>query len=222
MIREVGARGTRHLHHLDHVFGLGEVSRLVVEARRHAPRARLQTGSDEVAHARDFVRGWTPVVEADHLGPHAVEADVGAHVHGQAARHGRRQLLADVERAGAIGIENLGRDALREHVRGRHEPVGGGVAVNVDEAGGHKQPRGIDLGDGAGTGQIADPRDGPAGDADVSLVARRPGAVDDRSMTDDDVIRRGRLGPAGRSGRRGHEGRRHESQRAGALHAPGL
>ncbi len=64
-------------------------------------------------------------------------------------------MIGEVDRTCPVRVHDLGRDALREHVRGRHQTVGRGVAVDVDEAGRDEQPRRVDVDIGAGPGQIA-------------------------------------------------------------------
>ena len=61
-------------------------------------------------------------------------------------RRGQRgQLLRDVERTAAVGVEDLGRHALGEHVDGGRQRVRRRVAVDVDEAGRDEQPARVDL-----------------------------------------------------------------------------
>ena len=67
----------------------------------------------------------------------------------------RRMMLSDIEQkekalhdltAATVGVEDLGGDALRQHVDRGRQGVWHGVAVDVDEAGSDKQPARVDLG----------------------------------------------------------------------------
>jgi hypothetical protein len=73
-----------------------------------------------------------------------------------------------------------------------------GVAEHVDEAGGHRKPRGIDFLAPTLGAEIAGGRDAIVEDRDVARLSGRAGAVVDRPVTDDDVeLRRRRLRAAG-------------------------
>ena len=104
---------------LDHFLGAGEVARLVVEARRHAPRALVEARGDHRSHPFNLFRRRSAIDVADHRLPDRVEADVAAEVHGQSRRrHARSSAAATIERSAAIGVEDLRRHALRQHVDG--------------------------------------------------------------------------------------------------------
>ena len=104
------------------------------------------------------------------------------------------ELRIDLGGPAAVGVEHLGRDALREHVLGALEPLGGGVRVDVDEAGRDVQAGRVDDRPRLLSRQRADPRDVAADDADVGHEAGLPGAVDDRAAADDHVEGRTRCG----------------------------
>ena len=187
VISEVGARRPRHVDHLDDFLGAGKVARLVVESGRHAPRALLQPIGDERAHLLDLGRRWALVGVAVHRLPRRVEPNVAADVHRQAGSGQRRHLLRDVERAVAIGVEDLSRDALRQHVHRRRQRVRRRVAVDVDEAGGDEQPTRVDVRGRRRGGKVANRGDEAVADTDIAVVARIAAAVDDGAVADDDV-----------------------------------
>ena len=87
----------------------------------------------------------------------------------------------------AVGIQDLGRHALREHVLGGRQRVRNSVAVDVDEARRDVQAGRVDFGQRGRMRQIADRRDAVAGDRDVGLIGRHARAVEERAMPDDDV-----------------------------------
>ena len=192
VVGEGGAPFACHPDHRDHVFGRGEVRRLVVEPGRHAPGAGGETGGDQLAHPRRLRSRRPAIGQADHLGPHAVEPDVGAEVHRQAARRRAVELRRQVERSAAIGVHDLGRHPLGQHVGGGDEALRRGVAVDVDETGCDEQASGVDVDVGSRVRQAADPDNRSAGDRHVGLVARRSGTVDDGAVTDDHVVAIGR------------------------------
>jgi hypothetical protein len=66
---------------------------------------------------RSIRRGRTPIGGSHHGLPGGIEPNERADVDCEPALGETRQLLRDVERSAAVGIENLGRDALRQHVR---------------------------------------------------------------------------------------------------------
>ena len=72
---------------------------------------------------RSSSAGRTPIGETDDLRPHAVEPDVGADVDREAALDRRGQLAVDVDRTGAVRVQDLGGHALGEHVGRRHQAV---------------------------------------------------------------------------------------------------
>src|SRR5262249_52103013 len=95
---------------------------------------------------------------------------------------------------GLVRIQNLRRDALRQHVLGADEAIGCRVAVDVDEPGRNEETGSVELHGRTLARHAADARDRAGRHGDVGLIARIPGAVDDRAVADDDVVRRGRLG----------------------------
>ena len=87
----------------------------------------------------------TPIGVADHGLPDRVEADVAADVDREPGAAERLHLLREVERPAAVGVEDLGGHALRQHVDGGRQRVGRRVTVDVDEAGRDEQPARVDL-----------------------------------------------------------------------------
>ncbi len=167
-----------------------EVRRLVIETRRHAPRALAQPVRNQRAHARDLVGRGAPIGVADDVDPRGVEADVAADVHRETGHGERAHLLRDVERSAAVGVEDLGGHALREHVHRGRQRVGRRVTMNVDEAGRHEQAARVDRAWPrwpSSRSPIAAMK--PFANPDIGVVARVAAAVDHRAVANDDVER---------------------------------
>ena len=188
MVREVGPKELRGAHDRDHLVGCREVSRFVVESSRYAEGAGLQPRDDERAHLLDLFVRRSPVVGTNDLGPHAVETNVGARVHGETGARELSELFVDVERTAAVSVEDLRRDALHEHVRCPPETARRRMAVQVDEAGRHIETAYVELERGARTGKVAHARHGAAVNGHVALVGRHPRAVHDRAAAQENVV----------------------------------
>ena len=189
--------GPRHVDDPGHLFSLRIVRRLVVEAGRHAVGPGFQSLLEQVAHAEGVVGRGPAVGRAHHLRPHGVEANRRGHIQRQ-RRLAQRAVLADkVDFAAAIGIDELGRHALRQHVHRRPESGHAGVRVDVDEAGRHKQPACLDDPGRRLSAQVAHLTNDAAHHPDIGPHAGSPGAVDHRAAPDDEVKSRcrGLLGP---------------------------
>ena len=165
---EIRPRVAGDVDDLDHFLGIRKVRRLVVETGRHAPRALAQPVRNQRAHARDLVGGRASIGVADDVDPGGVEADVAADVHRETGHGQRAHLLRDVERSAAVGVEDLGGHALREHVDRGRQRIRRRMTMNVDEAGRHEQAARIDVRGRGGVVQVADRGD------EAVLDRRRP------------------------------------------------
>ena len=124
MIGEDGAPGFRHAHDaFDFTLGR-EIAGLVVEARGNTPRTLLEAMPHHPPHPLDRFGRRPGIGRAHHLSPDAVEADVGAHVQGEARARVAAELRVEVGGAGAVGVQDLGGDPLGEHVLGAQKAFG--------------------------------------------------------------------------------------------------
>ena len=71
-----------------------------------------------------------------------------------------------------------------------------GMAVDIDEAGGHREALGVEDGRVPRIGEVSDMGDAAARDGDVGPERRRTRAVDDGPAPDDEVGRRHGAAPA--------------------------
>src|SRR5256885_15082394 len=85
--------------------------------------------------------------------------------------------------------DNLGRDPLADLALGLWVDRQGeiGVGLDVDKAGGDRQPRGVDNPLGRTRQIVPDLRDAAVGDRHIALVARSAAAVIERAAADQDV-----------------------------------
>ena len=189
MVREVGAIGLRRLDDLDDLFPGGIVGWLIVETRRDTPRPTIEVGRDDLPHSPQLLGRRTPVGFADDARPGTVEADIGADVDRQPTTRPLCELLVEIGTAAAVGVQQFGRDPLRQHVLCSRECSRRRMAVEVDEPWSHIEPGGIDFALGGLTRQIADTEDVAPGDRDVGLDRFSAGSVDHRPVPDDQIER---------------------------------
>ena len=104
----------------------------------------------------------------------------------------------------AVRVDDFRRHALREHVDGRRQRVGGRVTVNVDKSRRDVQAAGLDFRCGVRRAKITDGNDVPAADTDIRGEAGATRSVDHGAMSNDDVERAGGTSGLGWSGA-GHE-----------------
>ncbi len=97
--------------------------------------------------------------------------------------------MHDVDSPSAIGIEDLGGDTLREHVFRGRQSRRRGVAVNVDETGGDEKSRDVEVQHTLAPGEIANFGDISIPYAQVGLIGLEAGAVENRPVTHDRVVR---------------------------------
>ena len=147
----------------------------------------LEACCDHAAHPLNLFWRWAAIDAADHLLPDRVKANVAADVHGETRLRQPRHLPRDVQWTIPIRVEDLRRHTLHQHVDGRRQRVGRGVAVDVDEAGSDHQAFRVDRFPGEAAGQIADRDDEAVADADVGHKARIAAAVYDGAAAEDDV-----------------------------------
>jgi len=178
MVREVRAPAAEWRQRGHDLVRLCVVPRRVVESRRHSPRPGLEPALEQRRDLRDLRRRRAPVKSAHDTRPRRVERRVGADVHRERRLH-RRELPRDVQRPQAIGVQDLGRNTLLEHVRRRRQRRR--VAVDVDEPGRDDEPLHVDHRRPGVPRQIADLRDAPSRNADVRVIRRPSCSIEHRS-----------------------------------------
>jgi hypothetical protein len=192
VVGKVCAPFGRGLDDADDVFHLCVVGGLVVEPGRDAPGAFLETGDDDLLHLHDVIGGRRSIGQPLHLRPRGIEADVAPEIDRQTLAVVPRQLIAQVGRAAAVGIDDFARHSLRQHVLGSRHGRLRGMTVDVDEARRDEEPRHIELEGRVLFRQIADAGDGAAGDRDVGPDSRQTRSIEHRAVAQDDVEPRGR------------------------------
>jgi hypothetical protein len=146
------------------------------DARRHVDRHALPLQPREVSRHRGPVD--VEVVAALHLRLDALEDD-------PIERRDRRALAEHVERHALAHRALRGPIHDERHVR---------VCVQIDEARRNDLARRVDDERAGAPIDRTDRGDMAAADADIGAIARAAAAVDDRSVRDDDVVLRRRLG----------------------------
>jgi hypothetical protein len=195
-------------------FLCGGVRRRCVLQRSGEAHGAIAHGvAHQRLHAIEFGGGRRAVVIAQHHTAHLR----GAHVAGQVDPHAllfqAREIVVKRPPVGMDGVMfvthmvglqesiGLGRDGralagdfggdalvdLRRQVR-IHQNGELGLAKHVDEPGGHHHAARINDALGRRPCQVSDGGDLALPDADVARVPRRPGAVDDAAMLDDDIV----------------------------------
>lgn len=133
-------------------------------------------------------------------------------------------LLAERDRAAAVGIDQHRRDALGEHRLPVLERLGAqaraGMGVHVDEPGRDESIVRVDEGRGPRGTEGADGHDAVAADADVGPVPRVAGPVEDAPVANQDVEGLGRRRLRRQPGGPGADERQGQDHRAGGLHEP--
>ena len=234
-VRAPGA-GKRPLAELDDLRRLRVGARRIDEAGREARRALLERGLRERHHVVEVIAARGTPREAENAGSQAAVADerheVGvepllldrrppgrqigvrlrAEQHTNVSPHVALPARQERKRAEAAIAADLGRDTL-PHRRGgeRLLLVAGQIAVRVrvDEARSDHEIAHVQLVLGVRRKEVADGRDHPGFDADVSGVGGAARPVDDRPSAQDQVERHDCLlvsavgvdataGPAGR------------------------
>src|SRR5882672_490750 len=121
------------------VFGSKTVTSAAMPGARK-PRSTMpivlaESLDDERAHLLDVVGSCAAIRRSHHVRPRGVETDVAADIDGESCCARARELLREVRRAAAVGVDDLGGHALREHVLRCGQRCRRRVAVDVDEAG---------------------------------------------------------------------------------------
>ena len=159
-------------------------------------------------HLLEFLAGGLPVLVAHDVGPDRAGADVGRRVDGDA---GFVEVVEEPAQGLPLPVQFLGQGALdpaaaRAHRRRLPVHLGGeplererrplaaveqapkfGVAVHVDEAGGHVETGGVDGAFRAAAG-LTDRDDALSLDRQIGDDARRPGPVEDGAAPDHQVV----------------------------------
>ena len=181
------ARGGQYAHHL---VRIGVIARLVIQPGRDAPGARRQVAVNQPPHRRDLRRARPPVLIAYGGLPDGVETDHEAEVFRQPLCTEGGELAGNIGRPAAVGVADLGRDALGEHVDGGGHRVGLSVAVNVDEPRRDRHSLRLDHHRRLRVLEVTNRRDPVRDDADIADPRGQAAAVDEKAVADDDVIAR--------------------------------
>ena len=199
------------LRQLDHFAGWRERPRHVEESGAQPERAVFHPLLDERAHLLQLVGGRLAIELADDARTDAPLPDEGADVDGFLQRLELRQKRAERHWRRPIGtFDQRGHPLPDIVVSGRNlKDAARRVGVNVDESRRQHLAGGVDRSRRGLVDGRRDARDGIPADGKVGTIPGAPGAIDDASVAEQQVVGRRLSGRPGRTrdgrNRRGQE-----------------
>ena len=189
----------RHLREFDHLAGGGVRPGRVVEAGGEPERASAHPVAHDRPHAVEFFGRGLARLHPEHRAADAAVPDELRHVESDAGVPDPRSLVREVDRATTIGVDEDGRDALREEGTRSPEFVPQerrhGVRMRVDEAGEDVSAGRVDHSVGGGRAEVAHGGDPAPIDRDIVGSGLSAGAIDEDAAADDEVVALRRGGP---------------------------